>query len=386
MRLVETLAAPERIAEVFSDESVLRAMLDFEVALGRACARCGVIPKAAAKKIAAAAKGGRFDGAQMAALGFRAGTPVIPLVGMLADAGAGEHVHRGATSQDVMDTAVVLLLRRCLDIFAVDHARLRRALAKLSQKHSGTVMLSRTLLQPATPITFGFKAAGWYAAEERGWGRVTASARDGLVLQFGGASGTLASLGDRRGAVAEALAQELGLVCPDAAWHAHRDRLGALLGSVAVYVATLGKIALDVALLMQWEVGEAAEPRADGRGGSSAMPHKRNPAGCMLTIAAARRTPGLVANFLNGMIQEHERAVGGWQAEWSGVEGVMKACGVALESMVEVAEGLEVNAAKMRANVDACSAVLHERVPLTLDECVKAAETFRRRLLGKEGE
>ena len=153
----------------------------------------------------------------------------------------------------------------------------------------------------------------------RGWARVASRFDEAAYVQFGGASGTLAALGDRGIAVSEALAEELSLKCPDAPWHAHRDRLAALMAALSIYTASLGKMALDIALLMQYEVGEAAEPGGDGRGGSSTMPHKRNPTACMLAIAAAKRTPGLVADFLSGMVQEHERALGGWQAEWATV-------------------------------------------------------------------
>src|SRR5262249_13155658 len=152
-------------------------------------------------------------------------------------------------------------------------------------------------------------------------------------------------------ALSEALASELGLRCPDAPWHGHRDRIAALLAALSIYTASLGKMALDIALLMQWEVGEAAEPGGDGRGGSSAMPQKHSPTACMLAIAAARRAPGLLANFLNGMLQEQERAVGGWQAEWTSVEGILQAAAVAVESMAEVAEGLRVDPARMRRNL-----------------------------------
>jgi 3-carboxy-cis,cis-muconate cycloisomerase len=280
-------------------------------------------------------------------------------------------------------------------------------------------MLGRTLLQPAPPVTFGLKAAGWAAAVRRGWARVESRFDEAFYIQFGGASGTLAVLGDKGLEVSEALAGELGLKCPDAPWHQYRDRFAALLAALSIYVATLGKIALDIALLMQFEVGEAAEPGGDGRGGSSTMPHKRNPTACMLTIASAKRTPGLLANFLSGMLDEHERGAGGWQAEWPAVEGIMKAAGVALESMVEVIEGLHVDVVRMRKNIDATQgAVFAEKAMMILaaekgrefahqsvEEAVRltgsppdlpglrepedylgSAEVFRLRLLAEKGE
>jgi 3-carboxy-cis,cis-muconate cycloisomerase len=252
-----------------------------------------------------------------------------------------------------------------------DHHRLSLGLRRLSDAHAGTLMLGRTLLQPAPPVTFGLKAAGWLGAVRRGWERVASRFDESAYLQFGGASGTLAALDDHGIRVSEALAAELKLQCPDAPWHTHRDRLAALMAALSVYTASLGKMALDIALLMQHEVGEAAEPGGDGRGGSSAMPHKHNPTACMLAIAAARRTPGLLSNFLNCMVQEHERAVGGWQSEWATVQGIVQAAGIALESMAEVAEGLRVDGTRMRCNIEATrGAVFAEKAMMLLAPAV----------------
>jgi len=372
-RLVESLAATEPLSRVFSDRSVLQAMLDFEAALARAEAQCGVIPGAAAQKIAEAAHAESFDLDQLIRLSHRAGTPAIPLASMLsdrvraADPVAAGFVHHGATSQDVADTALVLLLRQCREVLARDHERTMEALRRLSEQHAGSVMLARTLLQPAPPVTFGLKAAGWYAALRRGWERVSTRFDEALYLQFGGAAGTLAALGDRGLQVSQALASQLNLRLPDAPWHGHRDRLAALMAALSIYTATLGKMALDIALLMQFEIAEAAEPGGDGRGGSSAMPHKRNPTACMLALSAAKRSPGLLADFVNAAVQEHERAAGGWQAEWPLVYGIVQAAGVALESMAEVAAGLEVDPARMRSNLDRTrGAVFAEKAVLLL--------------------
>jgi 3-carboxy-cis,cis-muconate cycloisomerase len=372
-RLMESLAASEPLSRVFSDTAVLQAMLDFEAALARAEARAGVIPATAALMIGEAARAGGFEMTELVQQALRAGTPAIPIVRMLTervrlkDAGAAGYVHWGATSQDVVDTATVLLLKQSHRVLAVDHERVMTGLRRLSDEHARTVMLGRTLLQPAPPVTFGLKAAGWFASLRRGWARVVSRFDEALYLQFGGASGTLASLGERGIAVSEFLAQELELKCPDAPWHGQRDRLGALLAALSIYTASLGKMARDISLLMQFEVSEAAEPGGDGRGGSSTMPHKRNPTACVLALAAAQRTPGLLANFLGGMLQEHERAAGGWQAEWPAVEGIVQAAGVALESMAEVAEGLSVDSARMRRNIEATrGAVFAERAMMML--------------------
>ena len=372
-RLIESLATTEPLADLFSDQSVLQAMLDFEAALVRAEARASIIPESAAKAIRNAAKADGFDTATLVSETLRAGTPGIPLVKALTDrvrvknADAARYVHWGATSQDVADTALVLLLKRAQPILTADLVRLERALKKISQEHKDTVMLGRTLMQPAPPVTLGLKAAAWFASVRRSKSDLDGAFAETLVVQFGGASGTLASLGRKGIEVADALANELKLECPDGPWHTQRDRLAALMCACGVLTGTLGKIARDISLLMQGEVNEAAEPGGDGRGGSSTMPHKGNPIGCSLALAAGQRVPGLVASFLSGMVQEHERGVGGWQAEWPTVAAVIQATGLAAASMAEVAEGLKVDAAQMRSNIEATyGAIFAERATMLL--------------------
>ena len=357
-RLIESLATTGPLAELFSDESLLQKMLDFEVALARAEARLGIVPQATAEAIKKAAKADSFDLPSLVRDTLRAGTPGIPLVKALTervraiDSAAARFVHWGATSQDVADTALILLLKVAQRILAGDVARLEAALLRLSEQHAQTVMLGRTLLQPAPPVTLGLKAAGWLGAIRRSRRRLDEVFAEALVLQFGGASGTLAALGEQGIAVGQAVASELGLGFPDAPWHTHRDRLASLVTACGVLTGCLGKLARDVTLLMQAEVGEVAEPSSEGRSGSSTMPNKRNPIACSITLAAAHRVPGLVASFLTAMVQEHERAAGGWQAEWPTVAGVIQATGVAAASMAEAIEGLEVCEARMRANID----------------------------------
>src|SRR5258708_2380376 len=302
-RLIDSLATTPDLADLFDDESVLRAMLDFETALARAEARSEVIAIEAADAITTAAVPGDFDLSALADGAFRAGTPAIPLVKMLTaqvrktNAEAARFVHWGATSQDVADTAMSFLLKRAEPILIRDLSRLEKALAGLSETHKSSVMLGRTLLQPAPPVTFGLKAAGWLSAVRRGRKRVQTGFHRAAVLQFGGASGTLASLGDSGQAVIEALSRELrfGSV-PAVPWHTQRDELATLICSCGVLTGSLGKMARDISLLMQSEVAEAAEPAAEGRGGSSTMPNKRNPTACSLALAAAYRVPGLVAS------------------------------------------------------------------------------------------
>jgi 3-carboxy-cis,cis-muconate cycloisomerase len=371
-RLIDALATTGPLAELFSDRCVLQAMLDFEVALTRAEARVGVIPKTAADAIASAARPDAFDTAKLVHDTFRAGTPGIPLASALTevvrskDASAAGFVHWGATSQDVADTALVLLLKRAQPILADDLTRCERSLGRLSEQYRETVMLGRTLLQAGPPVTFGLKAAGWLGAIRRGAERLDAAFDDALVLQFGGATGTLASLGENGAAVAQALADELGLPLPEAPWHTQRDRLASLLCSCGVLTGSLGKMARDITLLMQNDVAEASEPGGDGRGGSSSMPHKQNPIACSLALAAAQRVPGLVASFLSTMVQEHERGVGGWQAEWPIVSQIVQATGVATASMAEVAEGISVNPERMRANIEATRGTIFAERAATL--------------------
>lgn len=357
-RLIESLATTEPLAELFSDKSVLQAMLDFEAALARAEARAGVIPKTAAEPISFAARVRHFNIPSLVRETLRAGTPTIPVVKALteklrrAGSDAAGWVHWGATSQDVADTALVLLLQRAQPILTADLERLEKALVSLSERHKNTVMLGRTLLQPAPPVTFGLKAAGWLGAMHRNRRWLESAFAEALVLQFGGASGTLAALGDKGITVARTLAEELELRLPEAPWHTHRDRLAGLLGCCGVLTGSLGKMARDITLLMQGEVAEAAEPAGSGRGGSSTMPHKTNPVACSLTLAAAQRVPGLIATFLSTMVQEHERSPGGWQSEWPVVASVVQATGLAATSMAEVGEGLSVDHVRMRQNIE----------------------------------
>jgi 3-carboxy-cis,cis-muconate cycloisomerase len=371
--LIENLATTPQYAAIFADEPLLQAMLDFEAALARAEASAGVIPRTAAETITNAARADDFDAEQLAEQGLRAGTLAIPLVKALtnhvraADPSSARFVHWGATSQDVSDTAMVLLLRRAWTALEADHARLQKSLRRASDQHADTVMLGRTLLQPAPPITFGLKIAGWFGALRRGWVRLDAAFRDAMVVEFGGASGTLAALGDRAVPIVQALAKELDLALPEAPWHTQRDRLAAVVCSCGIYTGSVAKMAKDVSLLMQGEVAEAFEPGGDGRGGSSTMPHKHNPIACSLALAAGGRIPGLVANYLFGMAQEHERAVGGWHAESATIAQVVQNTGLAVTSMAEVAAGLEVDDGRMRENIEkTCGVVFAERAMILL--------------------
>jgi 3-carboxy-cis,cis-muconate cycloisomerase len=358
-RLLRKLFSAPWAEECLDDEARLQGMLDFEAALARAEARVGLVPADAAEAIARQCRAGLFDQDRLADAAARAGNPAIPLVSALTALVAAErseaarHVHLGATSQDAMDTGLVLQLRRLSAGLSRDLARLSSALARLAAEHKDTVLPGRTWLQQASPVTFGLKAAGWLDAVDRHAGRLADLVPRTLVLQFGGASGTLASLGGRGLEVAEALSRELHLPLPALSWHAHRDRLvefGAFLGMLA---GTLGKIGRDVSLLMQTEVSEAFEPAGEGRGASSAMPHKRNPVASSVALAAAARAPGLVATLLSAMTQEHERGLGGWQAEWEALPELAALVAGSLAAIAEAMEGLEVDAERMRRNLAA---------------------------------
>ncbi|WP_295973721.1 3-carboxy-cis,cis-muconate cycloisomerase [uncultured Xanthomonas sp.] len=363
--LLRPLFGDPAVDALFDDRARLQAMLDVEAALARAQARCGVIPADAAAPIAAACDAARYDLPALAAATALAGNPAIPLVKALtaqvaaADEDAARWVHWGATSQDIIDSGAVLQLRAALDHVEAKLDALCTALAALAQRERDTGLPGRTLLQQAVPVTFGLKAAGWLDALQRSRRRLQALREDALVLQFGGAAGTLAALQSQGLAVAEALAEELRLPLPALPWHAARDRIGEIGAAFALLAGSLGKIGRDVALLMQSEVAEAFEPAAAGKGGSSAMPHKRNPVGCVVAIAAATRAPGLLATLFAALPQEHERAVGGWHAEWETLPELVRLSAGSLAQVRVLIEGLELDRARMSAHLDSHGGLLY---------------------------
>ncbi len=371
--LSPALIAPDALAAVFDDRATVQAMLDFERALAQAEAACGVIPADAAGPIAAACDAALYDPEALAAAARLGGTVAIPLAKALgdrvrqADPAAAGWVHFGATSQDVVDTGLVLQLRLATGLLLASADRVAGHLRDLVHAHAGTPMLGRTLMQPGPPITFGLKAAGWLGAIERGAARVRQAAADALVLQFGGAVGTLAALGDRGMAVSQGLAAALDLPLPPAPWHAHRDRLAAFAAACVILGGSCGKIARDITLMMQAELGEVAEPSVQGRGGSSTMPHKRNPVASITALAAANRLPGLLASVMAGLVVEHERAAGSWQAEAGLHAEIVMATGGALAAMEDALGGLVVDPAAMARNIAALRGlVLAERLMLAL--------------------
>ena len=353
-----TLFTTPAMREVFSDASRLARMLEFEAALAKAEAQLGVIPADAADVIVAQCDVAQYDVAAIDNAMQAAGNLAIPLVAELTrnvgavDARAKGYVHYGATSQDAIDTGLVLQLRDALVLIDADLVHLAQALVQQSRRHVGTIMPGRTWLQQALPITLGMKLALFVSALDRHRDRLEQARHADLVLQFGGAAGTLTSLGANGLAVGDALGDELGLDVPDAPWHAHRDRLCDVAAILGMLVATLGKLGRDLALLAQTEVAEAREPAAPGRGGSSTMPQKSNPVGASVAIAASVRVPGLVATMLAASVQEHERGLGNWPAEWETLPEIVMLAAGALAAMLDVVRGLDVDADRMRRNLE----------------------------------
>jgi 3-carboxy-cis,cis-muconate cycloisomerase len=367
--------ASREMRALYSDRAKLGRMLKVESALAAAEAAAGAIPRGAAGPIAAACNPARFDLEAIGQAARASGNIAIPLVKALTsqvarrDAEAARFVHWGATSQDIIDTADVLAIRDAAALIGRDLERAIRALTALARRHRKKPMAGRTWLQQALPITFGLKAARWAAMLARVHAQLRATASAAAVLQFGGAAGTLASLGAKGPAVAKRLASELELTLPELPWHGERDRIAAVAVSLGILIGAAGKIARDISLLMQTEIGEAFEPAAPGRGGSSTMPHKRNPVACAQILTAATLAPGLVASVLSGMVQEHERALGGWQAEWIALPQLFLLASGATSQLAETAKGLEVDTARMRANLEVTNGlIMGEAVQMALGE------------------
>jgi len=341
------------------ERAFVQAMLDFEAALARAQSEVGAIPARVGEAVAAACRAECVDVDAIVADGARAGTLAIPLVKQLtaqvasSDADAALYVHWGATSQDVLDTAQVLVARNVLAVLDRDLSSLIGALLQLAQRHGDAPMLGRTLLQPAQVISFGFKLAAWIAPLVRAQGRLRTAGAAALQLQLGGAVGTRAALGKHGDAVVAHMAAALRLRAAPAAWHTQRDEIAALACELGVLAGSLGKIAKDVSLMAQGEVGELAEPSGGGRGGSSTMPHKRNPVASMVALSAALRAPQQVAAVLAAMPQEHERGLGGWQAELAEVSALLACVHGAVAALAHAAPGLQVDRERMARNVDA---------------------------------
>lgn len=381
MSLLDLLFRSQAADDIFTDKATLQGMLDFEAALARAEARTGVIPGAAAKAIEAKCRAELFDTAAIVEGAARACNYAIPMLKQLTalvgrkEKDAARFVHWGATSQDAIDTGRVLQLRSALDLIARDLESMAEPLGRLAQKHRATVMAGRTWMQQALPITLGVKIAGWLDAAVRHRARLQQTRQRCCVLQFGGAAGTLAALGQKGPEVAAMLAAELKLPLPDAPWHSHRDRMAEVAATLALIAGTMGKIARDISLHMQTEVGEISEPAEEGRGGSSTMPHKRNPVTSAVVLAAAARVPGLTGTMLATMVQEDERGLGGWQAEWETLPEIVQLTAGSVHHLSAIVPALEFDTERMKRNLELTNGLIFaEAVSLSLAEKIGKAQ------------
>src|ERR1043166_1826390 len=342
------------IAPLFSDEAFVRALVAVETALARAEARLHVIPQSAADEISRAADPKKIDVQALSRGSVRSGFPIIALVQELrreVGAAAAPYVHWGATTQDIMDTASVLQLHATTSILDERLAELTRALSELAERERATVLAARTHSQQALPTTFGLKVVTWLAPVIRHRERLDEIMTRLLVVQFGGAAGTLAALGDKGLAVMAILAEELHLMVPVAPWHSQRDNLVEFAGWLSLVTGSLGKMAQDIILLAQTEVGEMGESAEHGRGASSTMPQKSNPITSELMVAAARTNAALLSAMHNAQIQEQERATHGWQVEWLTLPQMVHLTGGTLKHSIDLAKSIHVDERAMRENI-----------------------------------
>jgi 3-carboxy-cis,cis-muconate cycloisomerase len=379
---LRTMLAGQRLAPCLTDTALLVAMLHFEAALARAQADCALVPRDAAQAIDRACSALAADEARLLSVfephalaheARRASTLAIPFVKRLTAElerlapGAGRYLHYGATSQDVVDSASMRVARNATRQLAAMLSELGDLLAGLADAHRSTLITGRTLLQAALPVSFGWKAAGWLDQIARARRLLLRTVDEQACLQFGGAAGTLAALGDAAPQVARALSEIYGLPAPATSWHAGRDRVARIGAELAWVCGAAARIGRDVSLLMQTEVAEAFEPAGAGRGGSSAMPHKRNPVGAMLALETALRAPQLAATLSAELVGEHERGVASWQNAVFVLAGLFEAAGSAVESMIEVIGGLRIDTARMSENLARGGGFVHaEAVTLEL--------------------
>jgi 3-carboxy-cis,cis-muconate cycloisomerase len=392
----QALFSTTEMCTLFSSAAHVQAMLAFEAALARAEAQAGIIPQEAAVVIAACCKVERFDVAALYREAALAGTPAIPLVRMLTAQVAGDaqkFVHWGATSQDAIDSAMMLQMRDGLDLLGDGLLGIGEACEALAERYRETPMVGRTLLQQALPITFGLKAARWLSATTRQVRALRERHKLSLAVQLGGAAGTLASLGNDGPRVVELLADELGLPAPELPWHTERERVAEIATTLGSIAGTMAKIADDVVLLAQTEIGEASEGSAPGKGGSSAMPQKRNPVDAVAARAAARLAIGMVPVILSAMEQEHERAAGGWQAEWAALPSLFRYTAGAVERVRDALTGLQVDTERMQANLALSGGLaLAEALTMALaahmgrPEAYRVVQQLSRRVVATNGE
>jgi 3-carboxy-cis,cis-muconate cycloisomerase len=369
------------VSERFTDRATVAYMLQFEGALAQAQAQNDFIPTAAAAVIQDCCKIENIDIEQLkidAALG---GNINISLVKQLTavikktDDEASKFVHFGATSQDVIDTATMLQARDATKIIQSDLQILINQLTVLERAHQSTPMIGRSFMQHARPITFGFKVSTWLDGLLRTWQKIDSLSKENFVLQLGGAVGNLSSMGQKGGAIAANTAQILGLNNPPISWHTQRDRIAEIATTMGILTGNVSKIARDISLLMQTEIAEVFEPSGAGKGGSSTMPHKRNPVSSIAILANAQRVPHLVATILSAMTQDHERATGAWHSEWETLADIIQLTAGAVRQAVTMTDGLEINTAQMLKNIEATNGLIFaENISLALAEKIGKTE------------
>ncbi len=354
-KLFSNLFGTPALRAIFSDETLVQRYLDVEAALARVQARIGLIPEEAAKEIESKCDVTRVDFERLRTRTEVVGYPILPLVEQLTEwckGNTGQYCHWGATTQDIMDTADVLQIRDALALVRTDLETVATTLASLANKHKQTPMAGRSHLQHALPVTFGYKCAVWLSSIDRHVQRLDELLPRVLVVEFSGAAGTLASLGNAGLPVQEALSKELNLNRPDITWHTARDNLGEVSGLLALIAATLGKIGYDIMLMMQSEIGEVYEPFVPGRGASSTMPQKRNPIASEMLLAASKIVRELHGSMLDAQVQDHERATGQWHVEWHALPESFVVTAGALRHAREMLGALEVREDAMRRNLD----------------------------------
>jgi 3-carboxy-cis,cis-muconate cycloisomerase len=407
--LFRPIFVPERFAEAVSGRAWIGAMLEAEGALAVAQARARLIPPQAAETIVSCCDVDRFDPEEIGRRGRAQGNPVPPLVRALTEAvsevseDAASHVHKGATSQDIVDTAAMLMCRHALGLILTEVEGIAAACARLAETHRDTMMPGRTLLQQALPTTFGTKAAGWLVSVLEVGTRLREVRESGLAVQLGGAAGTLASLGQTGTQVLGEFARELDLAEPVVPWHTDRARISEIGGALSLVAGVLGKISQDVILMAQTEIGEVAEPVGEGRGGSSTLPHKRNPILSVTAAANARRVLDLSHTLQAAMVGEHERATGAWHSEWETLSDALALAGGAAAAVREITEGLEVYPEKMLENLNAAGGLLltenvatvatehlgrleaHDLVEAASHRALESGRSLREELLSESG-
>jgi 3-carboxy-cis,cis-muconate cycloisomerase len=384
MHLLDGFFRSPSVESVFGDAAAVQSILDFEAALARAQARAGIISASAGAAISSSCRVELFDLPSLAQAMPSAGNLAIPLLKQLnAIVGrnspdALRYVHFGATSQDALDTGLVLQLRAAIRCIEIDLETMVAALIDITEAHRNTLLVARTWLQHALPTTLGYITAGWLDAFLQHRDRLQDQLENSLVLQFGGAAGTLAALGDRGPQIAKLLAEELAIPLPRIPWHAQRERIAATATTLGLLSGTMAKIARDLSLHMQSEVGELSEPPSTGRGASSTMPHKQNPVASAAILASASRVPALVSTVLSAMSGEYQRSLGAWQSEWEVVPEIVRLTAGGSHQLAALLPRLVVNAEKMRANLDLTHGLIYaEAVSLALSEKLNRASAHK---------